>query len=238
MKIAVIVVISVILVGVLVFSCLFLFGCTPFHIYTKAKSGQVKVACVGDSLTNGMTIVNVLSNSYPAQLQDMLGEGYHVQNFGYNGKTVNAEVSDGYVKTKHYEKSIAYAPDVVIIMLGSNDTKSYNWVSKEYFKETYKEIILSYVNLESAPRVIVSLPNYGFYVGGKTEGDLKYDINGENLATVVEATRELAVELSLEVVDTYELTRAHQEWYKFDGVHPNKDGAKAMAELYCKAVKK
>ncbi len=232
MKIAVIVIVSVLLIGVLVFSCLFLFGCTPFHVYTQAKKDQVKVACVGDSLTNGMAIINVLKNSYPSQLQKMLGDGYHVQNFGYNGKTVNKDVDESYVATKHYERSIAYAPDVVIIMLGSNDTKSYNWISKEYFKETYKEIILSYANLESAPRIIVSLPNYGFYVGKTTKGDLKYDINGENLATVVEATRELAIELNLELVDTYELTKTHQEWYQFDGVHPNKEGAKAMAELY------
>ncbi len=235
-KTIIIVAVTVVLIGVLVFSALLLFGCTPIHFHKKAKAGQIKVACVGDSLTYGMAIVNVFKNSYPAQLGKMLGEGYHVENFGYSGKTVNTECKDSYVDTKNYSDSIAFSPDIVVIMLGSNDTKEYNWVSKEYFKERYKSIINSYVNLKNSPRVILSTPNAGFYKGNKTEGTLKYDIDKDNLNIVVEATFELAKELGLEIVDTFSLTASHPEWYGFDGVHPDKHGAKAMAELYCQTI--
>ena len=32
------------------------------------------------------------------------------------------------------------------------------------------------------------------------------------------------------VIDVHSLTEAHPEWFEADGIHPNADGAKAMAE--------
>lgn len=43
-----------------------------------------KVACIGDSITWGFTLLNPWKQSYPALLQQMLGDAYEVRNFGYN----------------------------------------------------------------------------------------------------------------------------------------------------------
>jgi sialate O-acetylesterase len=43
----------------------------------------VRIACVGNSVTYGYGIANRERDSYPAQLQRMLGEGYEVRNFGH-----------------------------------------------------------------------------------------------------------------------------------------------------------
>ena len=208
-------------------------GCgLNLHIHTKAKDGQIKVACVGDSITYGMAVMNWFENTYPAQLQDLLGKDYHVQNYGFSGKTAQENNKESYRATKLYEKSKAYNPDIVILMMGSNDSKPYNFEGKEAFKQAERELIEIYLGLESKPRLILATVNAGFFVHGATEGDYMYDINGENILLVNEAITELAEEYNLELVDTYALTKDHPEYYKFDGIHPNKDGAKAMAEAF------
>ncbi len=48
---------------------------------------QIKVACVGDSITAGYGLANPGTQSYPAQLQTILGGGYTVENYGASGAT-------------------------------------------------------------------------------------------------------------------------------------------------------
>ena len=212
-------------------------GCgLNLHIHTKAKEGQIKVACVGDSITYGMAVMNWFENTYPKQLQDLLGEDYHVQNYGFSGKTAQENNKESYRATKLYEKSKAYNPDIVILMMGSNDSKPYNFEGKEAFKQAERELIEIYLGLESKPRLILATVNAGFFVHGATEGDYMYDINGENILLVNEAITELAEEYNLELVDTYALTKDHPEYYKIDGIHPNKDGAKVMAEAFYQEI--
>lgn len=43
-----------------------------------------KIACIGDSITWGFTLLNPWKQSYPALLQERLGTEYEVRNFGYN----------------------------------------------------------------------------------------------------------------------------------------------------------
>ena len=50
----------------------------------------IKVACVGNSITYGTGITNRDADSYPAQLQKLLGKKYSVGNFGKPGATLLA----------------------------------------------------------------------------------------------------------------------------------------------------
>ena len=121
-------------------------------------------------------------------------------------------------------------------MLGSNDSKPYNFVSKEYFKQAERELIEIYLNLESKPRLILATVNAGFFVHGATEGDYMYDINGTNINLINEAIYELAEEYNLELVDTYALTKDHPEYYKIDGIHPDKNGQTTMANAFYQEI--
>ena len=225
------------ILGVLGYTAAAYVGCgLDVHMHTKAKEGQIKVACVGDSITYGMAVINWFENTYPKQLGKLLGDEYHVQNFGFNGKTAQDNNEESYRATKLYEKSKAYSPDIVILMLGSNDSKPYNFEGKEAFKQAERELIETYLGLESKPRLILATVNAGFYVHGATEGDYMYDINGENILIINEAVKELAEEYNLTLVDTYALTKDHPEYYKIDGIHPNKDGQATMAKAFYEAV--
>lgn len=58
-----------------------------FIVFSATIQAQkIKVACVGNSVTYGHGIENREKNSYPAQLQRMLGNEYEVANFGKAGR--------------------------------------------------------------------------------------------------------------------------------------------------------
>src|SRR4051794_25029443 len=86
-----------------------------------------KLACVGDSITFGAGIQDRDHDSYPAQLGRMLGEAWDVRNFGVSGATMLKKGDKPYDKQKAYRDALAFKPDVVVIMLGTNDSKPQNW---------------------------------------------------------------------------------------------------------------
>ena len=90
-------------------------------------AGTIKVACVGDSVTYGYGISDKEHDSYPAQLQQMLGDGYEVRNFGHNGATLLRHGHRPYNTLEEYGQALEYKADIVIIHLGLNDTDPRNW---------------------------------------------------------------------------------------------------------------
>ena len=60
--------------GVGVFAYLYNQGLSGLYINTQPKDGQIKVACVGDSITYGHSVSNWKENNYPKVLQELLGE--------------------------------------------------------------------------------------------------------------------------------------------------------------------
>ena len=86
-------------------------------VLTVVAGGRIKVACVGNSVTWGMTIVDREKNCYPAQLQRMLGEGYEVRNFGHSGTTLLRRGHRPYVDQKEYKEALAFQADLVVIHL-------------------------------------------------------------------------------------------------------------------------
>ena len=99
------------------------------ELFDPAKyEAPIKVACVGDSITQGAGAAK--GKSYPTQLQEMLGDEWKVMNYGLGGRTLMDRGNRPYMKEKAYQEALASAPDVVIIMLGTNDTKPQNWEKK------------------------------------------------------------------------------------------------------------
>lgn len=106
---------------------------------------KIKVACVGNSVTYGAGIENREVNSYPAQLQHMLGDGYEVRNFGKNGATLLNKGHRPYRDQEEYTAALGFAADRVIIHLGLNDTDPRNWPNyRDYFVSDYLSLIESF----------------------------------------------------------------------------------------------
>ena len=196
---------------------------------------QTRIACVGDSITYGATIRDKSHDSYPAQLGTMLGRKYSVKNFGASGYTLQESCDRPYTTHKRYKKSLDFKPDVVLIMLGTNDTKPYNWISTEAFQDDYRQLILSYQELPSRPDVILMTPASVFPENFNPAKP--YKIRAGVAGEAAKAVRELAKELGLPFIDIHEVTASHPEFFLQDGVHPNELGAKAIARTVYEALK-
>jgi Lysophospholipase L1 and related esterases len=185
---------------------------------------MIKVACIGDSITWGFTLLNPWKQSYPALLQEKLGDGYEVRNFGYNDAAARIDADTPYVSKRVYRESLEWAPDIVLLMLGTNDTKTRNW-DPEIFRRDYRAIIDSYRSLPSHPRVILIAPIRIFPF-------MRLPLLGVHPETLEEgvrpAIRETAEAEGLELIDLYDLFS--DTTYCRDGVHPQRTGARMLAD--------
>ena len=112
------------------------------HFESIAQKAILKVACIGDSVTAGYLLSDATNESYPSQLQILMGRQYEVKNFGHSGATLLKKGINPYSNTTECADAIAYRPDIAIIHLGLNDTDPRNWPNyKEEFDADYTWLI-------------------------------------------------------------------------------------------------
>lgn len=215
----------IVIIGVVVCFFLAFKGLLGFyHPQQKANEGQIKVACVGDSITYGFGINNRDKNNYPAQLGNMLGDDYIVNNYGYSGRCVQSTADRPYVNESLYRESLAFEPDIVVFMLGSNDSKAFNW-NKDNFIKDYKVLVESYINLPSKPKIYLMAPPPVFEVDGK----VNYNIEKDTIANeIVPIVKSIGAEKELKVIDLYSAFENRPELFS-DGCHPTAEGALLIA---------
>jgi lysophospholipase L1-like esterase len=174
------------------------------------------VACVGDSITFGVGA----SKPYPQQLQALLGAAYAVQNDGHSGATLLNAGDIPYPKVAEYAASTAWAGDVVI-MLGTNDSKPYNWSHKADFEGDCAKLVEHYQSLPSKPRVWLNLPTPAF--------SNPWGITGSVITNeVIPALKRCAAARGISTIDV-NAAFAGQSTQFPDGVHPNDAGAAIIA---------
>lgn len=230
MKKALRVILIVVLVLVLVlgggFAYLYSNGMSGMAHTSEAKEGQIKIACVGDSITYGHGTTGWPKNNYPSVLKKLLGDDYHVNNYGVSAHAVQDTSDRPYETLEHYQQSLAYDADIVVFMMGSNDAKPENWKDAASFEEDLLRLLESYGDA----RIILCTPATAFFLDGQTEGVTNHDIQPLVVEEIAEVTRKVAAEHGYELLDIHQLTGAHPEWFEKDGVHPNNDGAAAIAQ--------
>ncbi len=196
-------------------------------LFSPDAVAQIKVACVGNSITYGSMISNREMNSYPAQLQGLLGEGYEVRNFGYPGRTAISSGDFAYVKTPEYKASLEFMPDIVFVKLGTNDSKMAHMKHIDEFVESYKAIINSYRALPSSPRIILLTPMRSYYPEGESISEVRMQ---KNIRPLVE---QIAYEEGLEIFDTHSLFgKEFRGELVPDEIHPSSIGAGVMARNF------
>jgi lysophospholipase L1-like esterase/pimeloyl-ACP methyl ester carboxylesterase len=188
---------------------------------TVSLSAQTKIACVGDSITFGAGVAAREKLNYPAQLGYLLGEDYEVRNFGVSGRTMLNKGDHPYTKEKSYQNSLSYQPDIVIIKLGTNDSKPQNWKFKAEFSDDTKALVQSYTSLPNNPRVILCQP----VPVVQDKWGITEKVTRNELAPLI---RTVALELGTELIDLHTPLVNHKDWIP-DGVHPNSFGAEVMA---------
>ena len=207
--------------------CIFLFVGTFFSL----AESITRIACVGDSITYGASIHDRTANCYPKVLGDLLGENYSVRNFGVNGATLLKKGDRPYWKLKAFEEATQLAPNVVIIKLGTNDTKPQNWgkVGDEYEADLLA-MVTHFQKLPRKPFIYLCLPMPVY----QTRWGINEKIVKESVMPII---RKVAKDTKLPVIDLHKALSGKPEMFP-DKIHPNAMGAKLMAQTILLALKK
>ncbi len=236
-KTAIIIFLVIFIGGMSFFGYMFMNGLSGIRINPKYNEGQIKVALVGDSVTYGHSIKNWPKNNYPALLSKMLGEKYCVKSYGVSGSTVQPDGDQPYNITKAYTWSHDFDCDILVFMLGSNDSKPENWKGAEQFKTEYLKLLNSYLNTEEPPAVLICTPPTAYFPDGKTQGLTNYDVQPQIIEEIADIIRGVALESGYTLIDTNNLTENRRDLFGKDNVHPNNEGAKTIAENVHKFIR-
>lgn len=210
--------------------------CVSEIVYSQAasESDSVRIACIGDSITQGARVSDPSVDSYPAELQKSFhGELVDVKNFGVGGATMLKFGTPNVWQVLDEVKS--YRPDIVIIIVGTNDTVGqprHNWKHIDEFENDYKAYISNLKALSTSPEIFLVSPT-----------DMNLDTPGlsderkNNLETRRSRLWDLKyrIERIAEDEDVYFLdmtTRFENKPELFtdeDGVHPNAVGYEELA---------
>ena len=153
-------------------------------------------------------------------------------NFGFNGATLLKQGTKPYSQLPVYREALSFKPHVVIIELGTNDTNQKDWPPhKGDFVADYLDLIRNFHDLETRPRIYLSLPVPLFRDRGKD-----YDTDRILSEEVIPRIQAVAKESHVPVIDLYTEFADQADMFP-DGVHPDARGARVMAAaIYAKLV--
>jgi lysophospholipase L1-like esterase len=186
------------------------------------------------------------SKGYPAQLQGMLGSGYDVRNFGVSARTMLNKGDHPYMKELAWKDAQAFDPDIVVIKLGTNDSKDYNWnAHKAEFESDYQAMIDTLWPLQPVlnkkgkptkkmkradrPRIYLCTPVKAFRdQWGITDSVIVNE--------VIPAIHRVAERNGLPVIDLHPVITDRADMTG-DMIHPNEKGAAKMAKTIAEQLK-
>lgn len=180
---------------------------------------QVRVACVGDSIT--------AYSGFPDRLAERLGAGYTVTNLGEHSSTA--------ASWSRSTELFDLQPELIVVMLGTNNAKTVDWSRKGQagFVEDYSSLLRSlYRSIKPRPFVYLCLPTPAADHCGEPD-----KLCGRITANeIVPAVKDIALMFNLPLIDTYTPFLDHMDFFG-DGVHPDKRGADTLAAILDRALR-
>ena len=223
------------------------------------KEGAVRVACLGNSITDGFGIDMASAYGYPAMLQKKLGDGYWVRNFGVSSRTMLNKGDWPYMNEPAWRDALDFKPEIVIIKLGTNDSKPENWQYNAEFKQDLEQMIFTlrpdlkqYADMPAKkaqkamakalakaaksgatpakPQIYLCTPIPAF--------KSTWNINDSVIVNgVIPIQQEVALKYGLEVIDLHTLFANDGDKVLPDGIHPDAKGAARMADIIADALR-
>ncbi len=204
---------------------------TWLQMHQGPKKDAVRVACIGNSITDGFGIDMATQRGYPAQLQQLLGDGYHVKNFGVSGRTMLNKGDLPYQNELAWRDALAFRPDIVIIKLGTNDSKPENWQYNKGFKDDLQQMVDALQANKNNPRIFLCTPIPAF----KPTWNINDSVIVHGITPVI---NKVAKKNKLQVIDLHTLYANDGDKMIDDGIHPDAKGARRMAEIIAEQLKK
>ena len=195
------------------------------------KENAVRVACIGNSITDGYGIGMSPVNGYPAVLQKKLGEGYLVKNFGVSARTMMNKGDFPYMNELAWRDAQAFNPNIVVIKLGTNDSKTHNWVhGADEYRQSMQAMIDTLKALPSKPKIYLCSPIPAFKDSWTINDSVI--VNGE-----MPIIKKLAKKNKCKFIDLH-TSYTYGDMMLNDGIHPNAKGAAKMADIIFDAIEK
>jgi alpha-L-fucosidase 2 len=206
-------------------------GITAFLILAtgnrKTPAEKIRVACVGDSITEG---TDWSLYAYPTDLAMLLGSNYTVDNFGVGGTTVSLSSETPYMNTTAFQNATKFQPNIVIIMLGTNDAQPDLERYNTTFVDDYMKLVVAFQALTSKPKIWIVLPPPLF---GNKSGSISPEYFAQ---TIIPCIEQVANETNLPVINVYSALANYSDDFP-DGVHPNTEGSQLIANSIYEALK-
>ena len=198
-----------------------------------AASGAIaaNVACVGNSITEGYGI-DWGVKKYPDHLQDLMQPGDSVANFGTSGKMFYKESGESYWVQGKIKEALAFPADIVVIELGTNDSKlfyfTYYNVTVDMLKPSYEDLLDTFAHLPTNPEIYATLQPYS--------NNVEWGIMDTSIVKYINPLiKETAIEKGVNIIDLHTLFKT-PDWFLADSVHPNAKGAQELAKIVNKYI--
>lgn len=209
---------------------------TWLDAHKAPRQEALRVACIGNSITDGSGIDMATTNGYPAQLQRLLGSGYQVRNYGVSARTMLNKGDHPYMQELAWRDAQAWRPDIAVIKLGTNDSKPENW---QYGSE-FEQNLLQMLDGLKGTKVYLCTPIPAF----KSTWNISDSVIVNGIMPII---NKVAKKHKLQVIDLHAnfaldgdnsaTSRSQKELMQKDGIHPNEKGAQRIAELVSEALK-
>lgn len=197
----------------------------------KKSHRPIRVSCIGNSITYGTGLEDPVQDSYPSQLQRLLGDGYQVGRFGKPGATLLRRAFRPYMEQEEYHQAMDFHGDIAVIHLGINDTDPRAWPNyRDEFVNDYCALIDSVRCSNPRCRVIIarmtplSDRHHRFQSGTR-----------DWHAQIQQAIETIAQVKGCQLIDFYEPLHPHPDLFP-DAIHPNKEGYGIMAQVVYSAI--
>ncbi len=209
------------------------------------KPNAIRVACIGNSITDGHGINMATQHGYPALLQKKLGSDYWVKNFGVSARTLLHKGDHPYIQETAFQDALAFQPDIVVIKLGTNDSKPMNWQYGAAFRQDLEQLITTFAPalaqpakkkkgkktktpVVTKPQIYLCTPIPAF----KSTWEISDSVI---TSQIIPIQQEVARKYGLRVIDLHTLF-TDAEMVQRDGIHPNEKGAQHMADIIAKEL--
>ncbi len=202
---------------------------------------KLTIVFQGDSITDGgrdRSDIHDLGHSYPFYAAKLIEQAFPEVKFEFINQGINANRSCQ-LFDRLYNDALKYEPDLISVLIGTNDIwHRYEPLTRIETSDEQLEVnlrsILESIKRNTKAKILLMSP---YFLDDESKAQMKRDLPSVALLEEKLAQRYADAYIALgEHFDEALKTQPAPKYYSDDGVHPNENGARFIAQLYAEAV--